>query len=53
MEEYKFENNARSVRNLFEQMLKNQSLRLNRIISITDEDLVTFEPEDVPDRFTT
>ncbi len=49
IEDFKFENNARSIRNLFELMIKNQSLRLNRIIGITDEDLVTFEAVDVPD----
>lgn len=50
-ENNKFKNNARSARNLFELILKNQSLRLNRIIGYTDEELVTFEPEDVPDNF--
>lgn len=52
MEENKFENNARSVRSLFELMIINQSVRLNRIVGISDDALVTFEPEDVPSTFT-
>lgn len=50
MEQCKFEHNARSVRNLFEVMIKNQALRLNKIIGLTDDDLLTIESIDVPDK---
>lgn len=44
-----FKSNARSVRNLFETIQKNQSIRLSKIMNPTDEELITFIESDLPD----
>jgi stage V sporulation protein K len=44
-----FKSNARTVRNIFEAMQKIQSVRLSKIYSPTDEELITFVDTDLPD----
>lgn len=44
-----FNSNARDVRNLFDKIFKNQSLRLSKIENLSDEDLKTITAEDIPD----
>ena len=44
-----FKSNARTVRNIFETMQKNQSLRLSKIDHPSDEELITFVETDLPD----
>jgi stage V sporulation protein K len=44
-----FKSNARTVRNIFEAMQKLQSVRLSKIDSPTDEELITFVDTDLPD----
>lgn len=52
MENFSLNSNARSVRNLFELIIKNQAVRLSKLMgNYSNEQLITFEQEDIPDNY--
>jgi hypothetical protein len=43
-----FTSNARVIRNIFEETIKRQSLRLSKIQNPSQDDMVTFIDDDIP-----